>query len=91
MTMAILIKLDERGGFTCGDTTTGRASYAYPTSECAIGARHDPHGVAVCMLQRSDAFCAVILKLDIQLPPFVTEYHARLMADLKGESPCPSS
>ncbi len=89
MTMAILIKLDERGGFTCGDTTTGRASYAYPTSEHANKARRDPHGIAVRMLRKTDKFCDCFG--DRPLPQFVAEYHARLMAQLKGESSCPSS
>ncbi len=88
--MAILVKLDERGGFTCGDTDTGRASYAYPTSECAIGARHDPHGIAVRMLRKTDKFCDCFG--DRPLPPFVAEYHARLMAQLReGNSSCPSN
>lgn len=81
--MAILCKLDSRGGFTCGDTSTGRASYAYPTSDCATRARRDPHGAAVDMLKRCDEFCAIFC--DRPLPEYVTSYHARLMADLMAD------
>lgn len=35
----ILFYLDPQGGFTCGDTETGRTAYAYPTSPHADRAK----------------------------------------------------
>jgi hypothetical protein len=48
--MAILFKLDAKGGFTCGDTETGRTAYAYPHSPNARAAKYDPALVASEMM-----------------------------------------
>lgn len=46
----IVFVLDAQGGFTVGDTLTGRTSYAYPTSEHATAAKKNPHKVAAKMI-----------------------------------------
>jgi hypothetical protein len=48
--MTILFKLDSAGGFTVGDTATGRTAYAYPTSANASQARQLPYSVATEMM-----------------------------------------
>jgi hypothetical protein len=48
--MTILFKLDAKGGFTVGDTRTGRTAYAYPSSPNARAARIDPTLVASEMM-----------------------------------------
>jgi hypothetical protein len=52
--MSILYKLDAQGGFTCGDTETGRTAYAYPTSISADDAKHDPLRVARRMMKHEN-------------------------------------
>ncbi len=37
--MAIVYKLDQDGGFTCGDTETRMTAYAFPTSPYATAAK----------------------------------------------------
>ena len=49
--MTIEYKLDEDGGFTCGNTETGLTSYAFPTSVHATAARKNPAYVARAMLR----------------------------------------
>jgi hypothetical protein len=46
----IVYKLDERGGFTAGDTETGITSYAYPSSVWAVTARSKPMKAAQLMI-----------------------------------------
>lgn len=44
--MAIVWKLDQSGGFLCGDTESRLTSYAYPTSVHACAAKRKPEAVA---------------------------------------------
>jgi hypothetical protein len=51
----ILFKLDAQGGFTCGDTETGRTAYAYPTSSHAQAAKKQPELVAAKMMANENS------------------------------------
>ena len=44
--MSLSYRMDPRGGFTVGDTETGRASYAEPGSKNAVDATDDPQRTA---------------------------------------------
>lgn len=46
----ILYAIDQFGGFTAGDTESGYTSYAYPSSEHAQDAKHDPEDAAMEMI-----------------------------------------
>ena len=47
----IVYRILPDGGFVCGDTTTLVTVYAYPTSECAEGAKKNPQMTADIMLE----------------------------------------
>lgn len=46
--------IDDRGGFTCGDTTTGHTAYAYPSSDHATKAKRAADKVASDMLRQAN-------------------------------------
>ena len=56
--------MDDRGGFTCGDTETGHTAYAYPSSDHAVAAKRDPARVAVEMLRHAN-YISPLLPADI--------------------------
>lgn len=47
----IVYRILPDGGFVCGDTSTLVTVYAYPTSECAEGAKKNPQMTADIMLE----------------------------------------
>ncbi len=47
----IVYRILPDGGFVCGDTTTLVTVYAYPSSECAEGAKKNPQMTADIMLE----------------------------------------
>lgn len=47
--MALVYRLDKRGGFVVGDTATGHTSYAHPGSPLAADATEAPEAVAARM------------------------------------------
>ncbi len=53
--MALLYKRGNEGGFTVGDTVTGRTCYAYPTSCHAEDAIKAPERVAREMMDKENA------------------------------------
>ena len=63
--MTILFKLDAQGGFTCGDTETGRTCYAYPTSPNANGAKKHPERVAKMMMKYENKWSRRCTRTDV--------------------------
>lgn len=53
--MAIVFGFDGSGGFTAGDTVTGRTSYAYPTSFHATTAKRSAVRTAMQMMEDENA------------------------------------
>jgi hypothetical protein len=54
--MAIVHHLDAQGGFTVGDTDTGRTRYAYPTSAHAKWAARNPDREAAMMIASANRY-----------------------------------
>jgi hypothetical protein len=68
----ITFKLLPDGGFVAGDTDTGRASYAYPTSSHATIARTMPARIAAEMMESANRYAA-------SCPAHIlNDYHSRL-------------
>ncbi len=76
--MAIVYKLDQDGGFTCGDTETRMTAYAFPTSPYAPAAKKRAKNVAAEMMAHGRDWVRFIPS-DIE-----NEFHSRNWARLEG-------
>lgn len=76
----IVYLVDGAGAITAGDTASGLANYAYPSSPWAQMARRDPAGVAAEMIAEAKRVAPAVAGF----PHIVERYNARLWAALQA-------
>ena len=81
--MPILYRLDAEGGFTVGDTDSGFASYAYPSSPHADAARKNPKRVAAEMHEQAKEG-AWMRAAGAPAAEQITQSDARMIAQLEA-------